>query len=92
MAIPTVMRAAVLTAHGGPEMLEVRDEVPVPEPSDGQVLVRVTAGAVNNTDLWTREGAYGAPGDPDAVAGWRGVPIAVPRIQGGDVAGTIAVR
>jgi NADPH:quinone reductase-like Zn-dependent oxidoreductase len=90
MTIPKTMRAAVLTAHGGPEVLEVRDDVPVPKPSEGQVLVRVTAAAVNNTDLWTREGAYGAPGDPDAVAGWRGVPISVPRIQGGDIAGTIA--
>ncbi|MBW0105417.1 Zn-dependent oxidoreductase, partial [Pseudonocardia sp. KRD-291] len=65
------MRAAVLTGFGGPEVLQVR-EVPVPVPGPGQLLVRVTASAMNNTDLWTRRGAYGLPGDPDALAGWRG--------------------
>ena len=85
--IPETMSAAVLTGHGGPEVLEVR-EVPVPRAGPGEVLVRVTAAAVNNTDLWTRRGAYGLPGDPDALAGWRG-PVAFPRIQGGDIAGVI---
>ncbi|MFG2308637.1 zinc-binding dehydrogenase [Streptomyces sp. NPDC048566] len=83
-----VMAAVVMTGHGGPEMLEVRRDWPVPEPGPGQVRVRVTAAAVNNTDIWTREGAYGSPGDPDAVSGWLG-PIACPRIQGGDVAGVV---
>lgn len=83
------MTAAVLTGHGGPEMLEVRDDVPVPAPARGEVQVRVAAAAVNNTDLWTREGAYGREDDPDAVAGWRGVPIDVPRIQGADVVGAV---
>ncbi len=54
------------------------------------MLVRVTAAGVNNTDIWTREGAYGSSGDPNAVAGWRGVPIDFPRIQGGDVTGVVA--
>ena len=83
------MLAAVLTGHGGPERLEVRDDVPVPHPARGEVLVEVTAAAVNNTDLWTREGAYGRADDPQAVAGWRGVPLDVPRIQGGDVVGVV---
>ena len=82
------MQAALMTDHGGPEALEISD-VPRPEPGPGEVLVSVTAAAVNNTDVWTREGAYGRPDDPDAVAGWRGVPIDTPRIQGGDVAGRI---
>ncbi|MFU8840972.1 MAG: zinc-binding dehydrogenase [Nitriliruptoraceae bacterium] len=84
------MRAAVLIGHGGPEMLEVRDDVPVPRPGRGELLVEVTAAAVNNTDLWTREGAYGRADDPSAVAGWQGVPLEVPRIQGGDVVGVVA--
>lgn len=84
--IPRTMRAAVLTRHGGPEAVELRD-VPTPEPGTGQVLVRVGAAGLNNTDLWTREGAYGSSAeDPDARSGWRG-PIDFPRIQGGDVAG-----
>lgn len=82
------MTAAVLTRFGGPDMLQVL-AVPVPSPGDGEVLVRVSAAAVNNTDIWTREGAYGLPGQPDALAGWRGK-IEFPRIQGGDIAGSIA--
>jgi NADPH:quinone reductase-like Zn-dependent oxidoreductase len=88
--MPETMTAAVLTAHGGPEVLQVRHDVPVPTPGPGEVLVEVTAAAVNNTDIWTREGAYGAPNNPGAIAGWQGVPLRFPRIQGTDIAGRIA--
>ncbi|MDL5159736.1 zinc-binding dehydrogenase [Actinomycetospora termitidis] len=81
------MQAAVLTGFGGPEVLRVR-EVAKPAPGRGEVLVEVRAAAMNNTDLWTRQGAYGLPGRPEALAGWRG-PIAFPRIQGGDIAGVV---
>lgn len=83
------MTAAVLTGHGGPERLVVRDDVAVPRPAPGEVLVAVAAAGINNTDIWTREGAYGTPQDPEAVAGWRGVRLAFPRIQGGEVAGRV---
>ena len=83
------MRAAVMERHGGPEALLVRDDVDVPSAGDGQVLVGVRAAGVNNTDIWTREGAYGSPADPDAVAGWLGVPLDTPRIQGADIAGVV---
>src|SRR4051812_21940619 len=82
------MPAAVLLRQGGPEALEIRDDWPVPAVRPGCVLVRVTAAAVNNTDIWTREGAYGLPGRPDARAGWRG-PLDFPRVQGGDIAGAV---
>ena len=65
----TGMTAVVLTRHGGPEALEVRHDHPRPRPVRGQVLVAVSAAGVNNTDVWTREGAYGRPGPP---SGWRG--------------------
>lgn len=81
------MLAAVMTRHGGPEVVELR-QVPVPTPGPGEVLVQVGAAGVNNTDVWTREGAYGVAGDPDAKAGWLGE-MDLPRIQGGDVAGRI---
>lgn len=83
------MLAAVLTGHGGPEMVEIRDDVAAPEPGPDEVRVAVAAAAVNNTDIWTREGAYGAADDPDAVVGWQGVPIETPRIQGADVVGRV---
>ncbi len=85
--LPTRMQAALLIRHGGPDAVELR-EVAVPRPGPDQVLVRVAAAGINNTDVWTREGAYGLAGDPDAKAGWLG-PLDFPRIQGGDVAGEV---
>ena len=82
------MRAAVTTHHGGPDAVELRD-VPVPAPGPGEALVRVAAAGCNNTDLWTREGAYGSAEDPASRGGWLG-PLDFPRIQGGDVAGEVA--
>jgi NADPH:quinone reductase-like Zn-dependent oxidoreductase len=83
------MRAVLLTRHGGPEALTYREDVPDPEPGPGEVRVRVRAAAINNTDLWTREGAYGAADDPDARHGWRREEFAFPRVQGADVAGEV---
>ncbi|MEV4089959.1 alcohol dehydrogenase catalytic domain-containing protein, partial [Nonomuraea fuscirosea] len=87
MSTPETMHAVRITRHGGLEALE-HAEVAIPVPAEGDVLVRVMAVALNNTDLWTREGSYGRPGDPDALSGWRG-PIGFPRIQGADVAGRV---
>lgn len=83
-----LMTAAVLVRHGDHDALEVRRDWPAPTAGEGEVVVRVTAAAVNNTDIWTRQGAYGLPGDPGALAGWRG-PISFPRVQGGDIAGVV---
>ena len=89
--LPATMRAVLLTGHGGPEMLEYREHVPVPVPAPGEVLVRVTACGVNNTDVWVREGAYGTDDDPGEVSSWRrGQPLKFPLIQGADVVGRIA--
>lgn len=87
--LPDQMTAAVTVGHGGPETIEIHNDWPRPRPSSGEALIRVTAAGVNNTDLWTREGAYGSAADPDAVAGWKGVTLDFPRIQGGDVTGVV---
>ena len=58
--IPAAMSGVQLTRHGGPEALIWRDDIPVPRPSAGEVLVRVLAAGVNMTDLNTRIGWYGA--------------------------------
>ncbi|MEG3613994.1 NADP-dependent oxidoreductase [Isoptericola haloaureus] len=55
------MRAIVFTELGGPEVLHPAD-VPAPEPTAGQVRVRVEAAAVNGWDLKTR--AARIPGVP----------------------------
>jgi NADPH2:quinone reductase len=65
------MRAIVIREPGGPEVLELRD-VPTPEPSRGEVRVRVRATAVNRADLLQRMGSYPAP---------KGVPADVPGLE-----------
>ena len=86
---PEIMKAVLLTGHGGLDKLEHRDYVMRPKPGPGEVLIEVGACGINNTDIWTREGAYGLDDDPDAVSGWRREPFHFPRIQGADTAGRI---
>jgi NADPH:quinone reductase-like Zn-dependent oxidoreductase len=98
------MKAVLLQGHGGFDQLEYREDVPVPVPRAGEVLIRVAAAGVNNTDINTRTGWYsrsvtdgttaqaGASGIAAARAddaGWTGSPPAFPRIQGADACGRI---
>lgn len=85
----STMIAAVTTGHGGTDMIAIRRDWPMPEIGPGDALVRVTAAALNNTDIWARQGAYGTTDDPDAIAGWRGEPLGFPLIQGIDIAGRV---
>jgi NADPH2:quinone reductase len=63
------MRAIVIAKPGGPEVLELRD-VPTPQPSRGEVRVRIHATAVNRADLLQRMGLYPAPpGSPADIPG-----------------------
>lgn len=86
--IPTEMKAVVTTGHGGLEKLDYRT-VPVPLPTPDEVLVKVAACGLNNTDIWTREGKYGTEADPSAIAGPGRTPAAFPLIQGADLVGRI---
>ncbi len=92
------MQAVLLTGFGGFEKLEFREDVPVPEPGASQVLIRVAAAGVNNTDINTRLGWYAQakPGESDDSAdiqaedsAWSGQALEFPRIQGIDVCGEI---
>lgn len=96
MATPKTMSGVYLTRHGGPDVLEWRDDIPVPTPGPGQVLVKVAAAGVNNTDINTRIGWYSSDVtaatdsvEQDVEAGGWGGALAFPRIQGGDLCGTI---
>lgn len=86
MSIPSRMFGVVLTGHGGPERLVWRDDLPVPQPGPGQVLVRVLAAGVNPTDINTRMGWYAR--EEAGEGGWSGG-IGFPRIQGGDLCGRV---
>src|SRR5437762_13540826 len=89
--LPATMAAVLLTGHGGPEKLVYRTDVRVPLPASGEVLVKVTACGMNNTDVWVRQGAYGTEEDAAAVSTWRrqGNTLTFPRIQGADTVGNI---
>ena len=101
LTIPSQMTAVQLVGHGGLDKLHYRDDVPTPSADAGEVLLKVAAAGVNNTDINTRIGWYskpagGAAGGPDglgesgeAATGWSGVPLAFPRIQGADCCGRI---
>jgi putative PIG3 family NAD(P)H quinone oxidoreductase len=54
------MRAVVLRAYGGPEVLTIED-VPAPEPGPDEVLIDVVATALNRADLMQRMGGYPDP-------------------------------
>lgn len=83
------MLAVYLVGHGGFDKLVIKEDVPITEPGSGEVLIRVGACAINNTDIWTRQGAYGTGKDPRQISGWRREPMQFPRIQGVDIAGQI---
>jgi len=83
------MRAMSLTAHGGPEALVYLTDVPVPVPGRSEVLIKVGAAGINNTDINTRIGWY-SKGDGDAEdASWGGQALSFPRIQGADICGEV---
>jgi NADPH:quinone reductase-like Zn-dependent oxidoreductase len=100
MAIPKFMSAVQLMGHGGYEKLFYNERVPVPTARPGEVIIRVFAAGINNTDINTRIGWYSssatastaevtvidlAPSDGD----WAGKGLAFPCVQGADVCGEI---
>ena len=97
-ALPDVMTAVLTTGHGGYDVLQFRQDVPRPGPKPGEVLIRVGAAGVNNTDINTRTGWYsksvggatsdGGAGEADD-ASWSGLPLNFPLIQGADICGRI---
>ncbi len=87
--IPKTMKAMVLTGHGGLGKLEYQ-EVPVPQPGSGEVLVQVTATAKNNTDRKAREGLYPTKKGEMTSFQMGGKPtLTFPRIQGADIVGRV---
>ncbi len=103
MTHPKTMHAVQLLGHGGIDQLAYRTDVPTPQPGVGEVLIRVAAAGVNNTDINTRIGWYSKSVEADTNAGgadgfetlndddanWSGTPLTFPRIQGADVCGHI---
>ncbi len=70
------MRAAAITGHGGLEVVEVPDDLPVPTAGYGEVRVAIKAAALNRLDLWVR-------------GGWPGLKLDMPHIIAADGAGVV---
>jgi NADPH2:quinone reductase len=58
--LPLQMRCIAIDTHGGPEVLQP-SERPLPEPGEGEVLIRVAAAGVNRPDVMQRKGHYPPP-------------------------------
>ena len=69
------MRAIVHDIYGSADVARL-DDVPVPVPGPGEVLVRISAAALNRLDIFVRNGMPG-------------VPVAFPHVPGADGCGTI---
>ena len=89
--IQKTMKAMLLTGHGGVDKLEYTEDVPIPNPGAGEVLVQVTATAKNNTDRKAREGLYPTKDKGDVTSFQMGgsATLTFPRVQGADVVGRI---
>jgi NADPH:quinone reductase len=70
------MKAIRIHSTGGPEVMKL-EEVPDPQPGEGQAVVRIEAAGVNYVDVYFRTGLYKAP--------------ALPFTPGQEAAGTVAV-
>jgi NADPH:quinone reductase-like Zn-dependent oxidoreductase len=87
--IQATMHGVWLTGHGGFDKLVVKSDIPRPTPGKGEVLIRVNAAGVNNTDINTRIGWYSKHDAASGDASWAGEAIRFPLIQGIDVCGHI---
>ena len=98
--IPKTMKAMVTMGHGDFDKLVWHEDWPVPAPGAGEVLVKVGACGLNNTDINTRTGWYSKTVSEATTGGaydevgsddpsWGGAAVTFPRIQGADVCGQI---
>ena len=100
MSLPETMNAMVTMGHGDIDQMVWHKDWARPDPAPGEVLIRVKACGLNNTDVNTRSGWYSKAvteattgGGYDTVhdedPAWGAAPISFPRIQGADVCGKI---
>lgn len=95
-----LMNAVILTGFGKPEKL-VYTQVAKPIPQQGEVLIKVGACSVNNTDINTRTGWYAAQdnfseilqdtetNELNSSSCWTQDGTEFPRIQGADIVGQV---
>ncbi|WP_338550964.1 alcohol dehydrogenase family protein [Roseovarius phycicola] len=98
--LPATMNAMVLTGHGDLDMYHWHEDWPTPQPGPSDVVIKVGACGLNNTDVNTRSGWYSKAVDEATTGGafdevneedptWGGRPLTFPRIQGADAVGKV---
>ena len=98
--LPATMKAMVLTGHGDVDMYHWHDDWPTPKPGPDDVVIKVGACGLNNTDVNARSGWYSKAVDEATTGGaygevneddptWGGRPLTFPRIQGADPVGRV---
>lgn len=70
------MKAGILRAHGGAEVVEYVEDLPIPDPAYGEVRINIEAAALNRLDLFVR-------------AGWKGLELNFPHVVCADGAGIV---
>ena len=87
----SALRALTISAHGGLDVLEYRDDLPVPELRNAHdVRIRLTAAALNHLDLFVVEGLPGVTIQPPWIMGGDGTGVveatgaSVTTVKGGD--------
>ncbi|MBA2176596.1 zinc-binding dehydrogenase [Halobacillus locisalis] len=78
------MKAVQVMGYGDVDQLQLV-EIDKPKPKENEVLIQVKACAINNTEIWMREGAYGT----GEQSGWRPEGVHFPRTPGSDITGDI---
>lgn len=73
------MKAIRIEQYGGPEVL-IRQDIEVPEPGQGEVLVKVKCAGINFMDIHTRQGKYKAS---------RTYPVSIPCTLGMEGSGEV---
>ncbi|SDC23404.1 NADPH:quinone reductase [Pelagirhabdus alkalitolerans] len=78
------MKAVQVMGYGDVDQLKTVEKE-IPEPKENEVLIKVKACSINNTEIWMREGAYGTGGK----SGWRPEGVQFPRVPGSDITGEV---
>ena len=87
--ISQTMKAVILKANGDYNQLEFIENYQTPTPKENEVLIKVKAAGINNTDINTRIAWYSKNDNNSDDASWSGQSLKFPRIQGADVCGYI---
>lgn len=87
--LPNTMHGVQLTKHGDVDALRYTTNIALPALASNDVLIKVMAAGVNNTDVNTRLAWYSKQDNNSDDAGWSGSALNFPRIQGADVCGVI---